>query len=199
MISYIKGSITEICKDRVVIENNNMGYNVFVPGSVVSCLNTRDDVKLYTYLNVREDAMLLYGFLTKDDLEVFKLLINVSGIGPKVALGILSTIPSDDLRFAVLAGDVKAICKAPGVGNKTAQKLIIELKDKLKIEDVLSSKGDEHLSDAGNTNKSDAIQALTALGYSATASMKAVNQISVDEDMDVEQILKEALKKISVL
>jgi len=200
MISYIKGEVTDIYEDRVVVENNDIGYNIFVPMSLISELRTNgEEIKIYTYLNVKEDAMQLYGFLTKDDLHVFKLLLSVNGIGPKGALGVLSAISPDNLRFAVMAGDIKAITKAPGIGAKTAQRLIIELKDKLNIDEMIGSKDIKAEYNGNESLKTDTVQALAALGYSATESMKAVNQVTITENMTVEEILKEALKKISFL
>ena len=128
MIAYIKGRIAEILEDRVILEAGAIGYNIFMPmASAEAVLRKGDEVKLHTYLNVREDAMQLFGFLTRDDLNTFKLLLGVNGIGPKAALGVLSGLTADELRFAVLADDVKTISRAPGIGKKTAQKLILEL------------------------------------------------------------------------
>ena len=116
MIAYIKGVVAEIWEDRIILESQNMGYNIFMPmASVDTALHTGEEAKIYTYLNVREDAMQLFGFLTKDDLNTFKLLLSVNGIGPKAALGVLSGLSADELRFAVLADDVKTISKAPGI------------------------------------------------------------------------------------
>ena len=157
-----------------------------------------NEVKIHTYLNVREDAMQLFGFLTRDDLEVFKLVIGVSGIGPKGGLSILSHLTPDDLRFAVLSGDVKAISAAPGIGKKTAEKLIIELKDKLNIEDVLTHAADSSAAAVPVNNggiQSEAVQALVALGYGSTESLRAVKQVELD-NATVEDVLKEALKKM---
>ena len=132
MISYIRGELSEVLEDVVVLESGSVGFNIRVPGSVLSQLpSIGTEMKLYTYLQVREDAMSLFGFLSRDDLELFQQLLGVNGVGPKAALGILSVIPPDDFRFAVLAGDAKAISRAPGIGAKTAQKIILELKDKL--------------------------------------------------------------------
>ena len=137
MITYIIGEFTEIEDTTIIVEAYGVGYEIMVPGSVVSLLPpVGSRIKIYTYQNVKEDALDLYGFLTKDDLNIFKLLITVNGIGPKGALSILSSISPDDLRIAVVSDDVKRIQSAPGIGAKTAQKLIIELKDKLKLEDV---------------------------------------------------------------
>ena len=145
--------------------------------------------------------MILYGFLTKDDLELFKLLISVSGIGPKGGLAILSTLEADDLRFAILSGDAKAISKAPGVGGKTAQRVILELKDKLSLEEAFEAKTEHVQKNAaatGGSVKNDAVMALTALGYSSTESLKAVSAVEITEDMDVEEVLKAALKHLSL-
>lgn len=204
MISYIKGQLIDITGDSIVVENNDMGYEIRVPLSVMNELPAAgNDVKVYTYLYVREDILCLYGFLTKDDLGVFKLLITVNGIGPKGALGILSAITPDDLRFAILSDDAKTIAKAPGIGAKTASKLIIELKDKLKLEDVFEQKLSNHevdfvLQATASDAKNDAIQALMALGYSGTDAMKAVRNIEITQDMSTEDILKLSLKKISI-
>ena len=158
-------------------------------------------VKIYTFLNVREDAMQLFGFLTHDDLDIFKMLITVNGIGPKGALGILSVLSTDDLRFAVLSGDDKTISKAPGIGKKTAQKLILELKDKMKLEDVFEHdtiSGSDNLSQASSV-KNDVVMALVALGYSNAEALKAVNGCDISEGMDSDGLLKLALKRIIVL
>lgn len=141
MYSYIKGTLEETMEDKIVVDNHGIGYNINVPARVLDALApVGSEVKVYTYLNVKEDAFSLYGFLTKDDIKVFKLLLGVGGIGPKGALAILSVMSTDDLRFAVMGGDAKAIAKAPGVGGKTAQRVILELKDKLNIEDVFEEK-----------------------------------------------------------
>ena len=205
MISFIKGELDNIYEDGIVIENGGIGYDIKVPLSVMNELpSTGEEVKIYTYLYVREDILCLYGFLSRDDLQVFKLLITVNGIGPKGALGILSTISPDDLRFAVLADDAKAIAKAPGIGAKTASKLILELKDKLKLEDAFEQKLSKVTTDsstsASDVNaKNEAIQALVALGYSNTEALKAVRGIEITPDMETEDILKLSLKKISLL
>jgi Holliday junction DNA helicase RuvA len=203
MISYIKGELADILEESIVVESGNIGYEIRVPMSVINQLPyVGSDIKIYTYLYVREDALQLYGFLTKDDLSVFKLLITVNGIGPKGALGILSTITPDDLRFAVLSDDVKAISKAPGIGTKTAGKLILELKDKLKLEDAfeqkLSNNNTVLNSNSSLDAKNEAIQALVALGYSNSEALKAVKQVQITDDMSAEDILKQSLKKISM-
>ena len=201
MISYIKGELTEVFEDTVVVETNGIGYNNRGPGSVLDRLpSVGSSVRIYTYLYVKEDAMNLFGFLNRDDLSVFKLLLNVSGIGPKGALAILSTIGPDDLRFAVLSEDVKTISSAPGIGAKTAKRLIIELKDKLKLAEVfetaLANKEKASSENDVLLARNEAVEALVALGYASAQAMKAVQQVENAEEKDSEQILKEALKKL---
>lgn len=202
MISYIKGELVEVTENAIVLDHGGMGFSIMMPASILAKLpQIGSELKVHTYLYVKEDILDLYGFLTKDDLKIFKLLITVNGIGPKGALAILSAMTPDDLRFAVLAGDAKTISKAPGIGNKTAQKLIIELKDKLKIEDVLdSSDGDyETSSDMGDAAAAEAVMALTALGYSAADATRAVKLVDNAGNMDSEALLKAALKKLAFM
>ena len=156
-------------------------------------------VRIYTYTCVREDAFILYGFLTRDDLWIFKKLITVNGIGPKGALGILSVMTADDLRFAIIAGDSKAIAKAPGIGAKSAERIILDLKDKITLEPDSLSETDMSVSSSGSidsTAKNEAIEAMSALGYSPAEALKAVKQIEITPDMDAGAILKAALKVI---
>lgn len=199
MISYICGELAAVEKEKAIVDVGGIGYGIYMPGQAMALLPpVGNQVKIHTYLNVREDAMQLFGFLTRDDLEVFKLVIGVSGIGPKGGLSILSKLSPDDLRFAVLSGDVKAISSAPGIGKKTAEKLIIELKDKLNIEDVLNhAAGNDKVPsvDASSGIQSEAVQALVALGYGSTESLRAVKQVEL-ENPTVEDVLKEALKKM---
>lgn len=203
MIAYIKGLVAEILEDRIVLETGNIGYNVFMPmAAAEKALRTGDEVKIHTYLNVREDAMQLFGFLTRDDLNTFKLLLGVNGIGPKAALGVLSGLSADELRFAVLADDIKTISRAPGIGKKTAQKLILELKDKFSLEDAFEQKtAHMHGEEAGEMSglsdmRKEAVEALTALGYSGADALKAVKKVEITQDMDVETLLKAALKNM---
>lgn len=203
MYSYIKGILTDMEDDLVVVEAGGIGYNIYTTGQTFDYLpSVGEEIKLYTYLNVREDAMMLYGFLTKDDLRVFKLLIGVSGIGPKGALAILSVMTTDDLRFAVLGEDAKAISKAPGIGAKTAQRLILELKDKFSLEDAFEQKLENTKTKTvgeATSAKNEAVQALVALGYSSSEALKAVNKVENADDADVEGILNAALKNMSFL
>ena len=199
MIAYLKGIIVEVTESRLILDVNDVGYLIYISGRDAANMPGRgEEVKIHTYLNVKEDAMQLFGFLSEDDLEMYQLLLNVNGIGPKAALGVLSVLTSDDLRFAVLADDAKAIAKAPGIGNKTAQKLILELKDKLSLEELGKAQDAMPLV-ADSDAKTEALEALTALGYSASDALKAVRKAGITEDMDTETILKLALKQISFL
>ena len=205
MLSYIIGEVAEISADTVVVENNGIGFNIKTSAMTIDSLPPVGDmVRIYTYLPVREDAMQIFGFLSKDELEVFKLLLNVNGIGPKGALGILSAISTDDLRFAVLSDDVNLIKSCPGVGAKTAQKLIIELKDKLRLEDAFEMA-------VNNNNKkntvqdntvivmNEAVEALVSLGYSSKDAIAAVKKVENIQNKNSEQILKEALKGLAIM
>lgn len=198
MISYIKGILAEVLADRVIVECQNIGYEIRVPVSMRYRLGEIGSaVKLYTYLQVREDGICLYGFKSHDERRIFELLIGVSGVGPKGALAILSELSIDALHMAVVADDAKAISKAPGVGIKTAKKIIIELKDKLKIQDFI---GEDIPESSGENSQGDAvaevIQALEALGYTQSEAVKAVRSVPTAEKMDVEALLKAALKAL---
>lgn len=204
MYAYIKGTLAEIAEDAVVVEAGGIGYNIRVSTATAALLpGVGSEVKIYTYTLVREDAFALFGFLTRDDLEIFKKLIAVNGIGPKGGLAILSVMGADDLRFAVMAGDAKAIAKAPGIGAKTAERVILELRDKISLEDTLKGLGEP--ADASgsavagsqggdNLMKREAIEALVALGYAASDATAAVKKVEITEDANSETILKLALK-----
>lgn len=208
MFAYINGFLEDVTVDNAVIDVNGFGINVRISADTASRLpGIGEQVRLYTYTYVKEDAFLLYGFLSRSDLEMFKLCITVSGIGPKGALAILSVMDADSLRFAIMSGDAKAISKAPGVGTRTAQRLILELKDKISsIDDTLISReiaagGAEGILTAGSLHidsekKKEAVEALVALGYGQAESLKAVNAIEDVEAMDSGAILKAALKKL---
>ncbi len=202
MISYVKGPVAEIFEDTVVIECGNIGYEIHVPVSVLQKLpGIGKEAKLYTYFQVREDAMCLYGFLNRQDLQMFKQLISVNGIGPKGALGVLSALSPDDLRRAIVSGDAKAISKAPGVGAKTAQRIILDLKDKIDLADFLLPmlpEDDSSGSLAGGV-AGEAIEALTALGYSAVEAGRAVKRVEVTESMTAEDVLKASLKHLAFI
>ena len=203
MISYVRGELVQAMDTYAVLDVNGFGLRVFLTGRDLSALPPNgEEVRLHTYFLVKEDAMQLYGFWHKDDLQVFRLLLSVNGIGPKAALGVLSGLSADELRFAVLSDDVKTLSRAPGIGKKTAQKLILELKDKLKLEDAFEKKlmHEQENADLNGTDfhdgRQEAVEALTALGYSSSEALKAVHKVTDVDPGDVEAILKAALKQL---
>ena len=204
MIGYVKGEVAGIFDDYLLVENQGIGFRIFTSGKVLSEIaGTGQEVKLFTYLHVREDELTLFGFPTREEIDTFKLLLTVNGIGPKVALSILSTLSVKDLSLAIMMGDSKAITRANGVGAKGANRVIMELKDKLRYEDVLSP-GEDYNADSGkisgtdvkSNNVSDAVLALVSLGYSEFEAMKAVKLVPGADTLDSDKLLKEALKKI---
>lgn len=205
MISFLKGYIEEKSEKSIFLDVNGVGYEIYMPTGSASMLPAvGEEVKIHTYLQISENGIGLYGFLTKDELNVFKLLITVNGIGPKGAVGILSALTANELRIAVLSDDDKAIAKAPGIGAKTAKKLILELKDKFHLEDALeefaepvmaAKRSGSEVSDA----HMEAVQALVALGYSNSDALKAVKLADTGEDANTEALLKAALKQLAFL
>lgn len=199
MIAYVKGVLAVVGQDSIIIDKGGIGININVPVSIISTLpSIGSEVKVFTYTYVREDAIALYGFMTMDDLDVFKLLINVNGVGTKTALGILSAITPNELRLAVISADYKTITKAPGIGKKSAERIVLELRDKVKmvIED------DSYIAvDSGDVAKSDsvniALEALVSLGFNYGDAAKAVKQVDNYEEMDDESLIKAALKHLS--
>ncbi len=197
MLAYIKGIVTEIGVDEIVVETGGIGFSIATSTLVSSKLSKNQEAKIYTHLHVREDDMSLFGFLSKEERSVFLMLINVSGIGPKSALSILSCLSVEELRMAVLSDDYKAIAKANGVGPKTAQRLIIELRDKFHLEDVLDGyEEDAELSLPSEDIISETAMALSSLGYSNVEALRAIKKVEGGESMTVEQLLKAALKNI---
>ena len=198
MIGYIKGTVEDAAGDILLLDHGGMGFRIHMAAdSLAREVRPGDQVKIYTYLHVKEDAMQLYGFFSEDDLDVFKLLLGVNGIGPRAALGILSGLSADELRFAVLSEDAAAIARAPGVGKKTAQKLILELMLQFDLEEAFEKKltGQEQKEEqTGSAAAEEAVQALVALGYSNTEAFQAVKKAAVSPDMETEAILKAALK-----
>ena len=202
MIASVKGKLENITAESVIIDVNGFGVEAIVPATVFNRLPKIDDnIRLYTYLHVREDIMQLYGFLEKEDLEFFKLLITVNGIGPKAGIAILSSMPVDVLTFAILSEDIKTIEKAQGIGAKTAKKLVLELKDKVGIINNKNTVTLENQDDIINVYINDEIvgdatEVLIALGYSQTEAMKAISQIEVTKDSTAEELVKLALKNL---
>ena len=198
MYAYFKGKIAAKEPDLVIVETGGIGYNIRISAGTASLLPpVGEEAKLYTYTLVREDAIALYGFLTKDDLDIFKLLIGVNGIGPKGGQSILSVMSPDELRFAILSGDAKMIARAPGIGSKTAQRIILDMRDKVSLEDTLHTEREEVRVDTSVSDSArEAVEALTALGYGVTEAARAVKAVKGAEQMTVEDILKASLKHL---
>lgn len=199
MYAFFKGEIADKGLDYAVIEVAGIGYNIKISTGTAAALPAVGNyIKIYTYTSVKEDDLSLYGFLKKDELDIFKLLISVNGIGPKAGQSILSVLSADDLRLAIVSGDAKMIAKAPGIGAKTAQRVILDLKDKVSLEDTFHTRDTAApASDAlFSSAASEAIEALTALGYASSEAVKAVKSVADADKMDVEELLKAALKNM---
>lgn len=200
MYAYFKGKLAYVGEDSIILDVHDVGYRILLsPASIAFLPQIGEYVQLYTYTSVREDAIWLYGFLNHDDLEIFKKCITVSGIGPKGGMAILSVMDAQALRYAIVSGDAKAIAKAPGIGPKTAQRLILELKDKISLEDTLvntETNGVRVIADFRSSNMDEALEALVALGYSSSEALKAIKAVDNASEMDVEVLLKAALKNM---
>ncbi len=208
MIAFIEGTLVKKTMSTVIVATSSgLGYELFVPLTDIEQLPTNgSSVLFYTHLQVKEDGVALFGFISEEALQIFKLLITVNGIGPKGAIGILSGISLDDLRFAVLADDSKTIAKIPGIGPKTAAKLVLELKDKFKLEDAVEARllHGEQLAETGSKQdrnrtaalREEAAQALEALGYSATEAVKVLRGVEITDSTTVENLLKYGLKNL---
>lgn len=194
MISYVSGIVEYVDTEKVVVDNHGIGISVFMTNDDLSVIGEGEEVKLHTYFNVKEDAMQLYGFLNRENLEMFKLLLTVNKVGPKIALGILSTCPGDMLKMSIVSGDSKTIASSPGVGAKTAERIVLELKDKIEIDGVEDFVPENGSADSSLSN--DVVDALVELGYSKSEAISAVKRIDDTEDMSVEDMLKKALMLI---
>ncbi len=204
VISYIKGILTEKEEDRVTVEAGQVGFMIQVPLSVLEKLPPLgSEVRIYTYMQVREDDISLFGFLDRSDLRMFRDLLGVSGVGPKGALAILGALDPGALRSAIFLADDKAIARAPGIGIKTAKRIVLELKDKVKQEDILDIPAQDTVGEAADPEAPsaarEAIQALVALGYSTAEASRAVGRVEVAPDMDSEAVLKASLRYLSFL
>lgn len=196
MIAFLKGEIVDITDNSLILDVHGVGYEVFVPTQLLKIKEIGQELRLHTYMQVREDAMVLFGFLEKEDLQTFKMLIGVNGIGPKAAISILSTFGKRELYFAILENDAKKIAKTPGIGAKTAQKLILELKDKIKLQESITDVTTKAEKITDSDAAKDAIEALVSLGYSSVEASKAVYAVKGKGEMTAEEILKSALKEI---
>lgn len=197
MYAHIRGILSEKLSDAVVIDASGVGYELSVSANTLaSCPQTGEEVKLYAYLSVREDAMELFGFWTREEKKMFLRLIGVSGIGPKTALGVLSALTVRDLSIALVTGDAQALARAPGIGKKTAQRLVLELKDKVENEELTGGSASAPLKNIVGSGESEAIEALMALGYPASEAAKAVSAVS-GQASKTDEILRLALKNMA--
>ena len=205
MISFIHGELSEKEEGMIVVEAAGVGYDIFVPMSVLSKLPPcGEEIKIYTHHAVKEDGQSLYGFLYREDREMFRQLISVNGVGPKGALAILGVLDPDDLRLAIVTGDSKSISRAQGIGQKTAQRVILDLKDKIGNEFIhpdraqdMGASGDAGGALFGGSAELEAIDALTVLGYTRVEAARAVRRLSIPEGSSTEDILKQALRVIN--
>lgn len=206
MFAFIRGSVAWTEEDQLILENNGIGYQIQMPLSDLDRIRGQEgELTVYTFFQSRDDGVFLFGFLKKEELSLFKLLIGVNGVGPKAALSILTELPPNDLRFAIAGEDVKAISRAQGVGKKTAERIILDLKDKISPEDLLSSEsgadtlpagGEASLSD--HPEKRDAILALQSLGYALPDIRKAMGELPADAELTTEDWIREVLKRIGL-
>ena len=199
MIAYISGALVSAGENYIVIDNHGMGYRIFVSGKFLEHIpEYGTQIKIYTHMYIREDELTLYGFHSEEELSVFRILIGISGVGPKVAMAILTALTVQELQLAVISEDAKTISKANGVGAKGASRIILELKDKLKMEDMMDAAYEQSIvQDTQDLNAArDAILALVNLGYSNSEAALAVKKIGDTSQMDIESILKAALKKL---
>ncbi len=197
MIGFIKGIIVDTTENSVILENNGIGYNIFVSNTTLTQIQTKQTVCLFTYLNVREDALNLYGFATKEEKNMFLKLITISGVGAKVALGILSGIEVKNLMIAIISADTKTLSKIKGIGKKTAERIILELKGSLEVDSSLLQGeivGEEF--DALDKDMIDAVSALRSLGITQSEAVKAVKKAKVDAK-NIEELIALSLRSLN--
>ena len=204
MLNYVSGTLEEVGEGYIVVDNNGLGYEISTSFHTIGCLpDIGEPVKIYTKLVPKEDAINLYGFYEKGELNMFNLLLIVSGIGPKGALAILSSMTVDEIKFAVLGEDAKAFAKVPGVGKKTAERAIIDLKDKVDLMDAFEGKlaaaAPKPKTDTIASVKAEVMDALVSLGYTKSNAAKALEHMTITESTTTEQLLSDTLKQMSFL
>lgn len=199
MFAYISGKVNYKSKDYIVVDVSGIGYKVHTSMNSLGKLSNDDEVKMFTYVHIREDIMDIYGFLTKEELGIFELLISVSGVGPKAALSVLSVTDPSKFSLAVINSDIKVLTSAQGIGKKIAQRIILELKDKISKEQLEYIKtikeNDLDIALSQKTAANEAISALMVLGYSPAEANKSVANI-YNENLNVENLIKAALKQL---
>ena len=195
MLAFIEGRVVKIKEDSIVLDHNGLGSNLFVSRRDLSKIRPDEDIIIYTYMQVKEDGISLFGFLNEEDLSIFRLLIGVSGVGPKTALSCLGLYDVNELRYAIIADDSKTLGKVPGLGLKTAKKIILELKDKVGLPDDMES-GEEDSKAVSNQSRNDALLALNALGYSTSEGLRIISQIKNADELSTEDLIEKALKSL---
>lgn len=195
MINYIKGEVIKKGLDYIIIDNNNIGYYVSTSLSTINKLSEGERVLIHIYMHIREDILALYGFLTTDEIELFKKLISVNGVGPKAGLSVLSTYESNTVKEIILKDDAARMSKVPGIGKKTSSKIILELKDKVGTLEGLETGKEESISQL-DSEASDVLNALIALGFNAYEAKRTLDRIDITDKTENE-IIKEALKNIN--
>lgn len=193
MIAYLKGIIDIKRQDYVVIDVHGVGYKIFMPEGAIQNLEVDSEAKIYTFMRVREDDVSLYGFLNVEELAMFELLISVGGIGAKSAVGILSNIAPSKFALAVITDDVTTLKKLPGIGAKTAQRIILELKDKIKTQEATEQENEIKQETEVSDSAKDAIEALQVLGYTRREVEEAISKIG-ESNLTTEEIIKQGLK-----
>lgn len=191
MFEYISGKIDNIYDDIIVVDVFGIGYRIFTSYSTITNIKIGTNIKIYTNLIVKEDDFILYGFATKEELMMFKLLTSVSGVGPRASVSLLSTFTYEELIIFISTNNSSALTKATGIGKKTAERIVLELKDKVNTQMILGS-----INKLENNNIFEAIEALVALGYDYSIASKVVSDIE-DKNKTVDNIIKDALKIIS--
>jgi len=199
MLSYIKGKLEYVSEKFIVVENNGIGYNINVSEKTINTLKKiNGDVKVFTYMNIKEDEISLYGFIEKKEVDFFNMLISVSGIGPKSALSILDVLTVNEIVNAIITNDTKTLCRGHGIGNKAAQRITLELKDKVKNYDVFDDNQNSVKNIVSDTKiEKEAVEALIILGFSKNEALKAISSVEIN-NKTVDEIIKSALKTLSM-
>ena len=197
MYAYIKGTLEEKSTDSIVVETAGIGYKIYVSEHTMSKLGEiGEKVKIYTHYHVREDNISLYGFMSNEELKMFELLLQVSGIGAKTAIAMLSNITPSKFALAIISNDLKTLTKIPGIGNKSAQRMVLELKDKLKTQTAIEDDEEEATQNDNSESINEAGQALQILGYNKSEISKVFDKLDT-HNLSTEELIKEALKRLA--
>lgn len=194
MIALLRGRMAYKSPEHVIIDVAGVGYRLFIPLSTYYALPDHGEISLHTHTHVREDALLLYGFSTRDELELFSTLISITGVGPKLAVNILSHIPVNDLKLAICSGDIKRLSSLPGIGKKTAERLVLELKDKVSVPIGATATATRSAPHGQTDPLHDVLSALVNLGYKENLARKVLEELEIRPQASTEDILKGALK-----